>query len=164
MTTLWLILGIILLASSLVFTVRPVIPATFAAYASLWLIKWSGAVPMPPAILAFWGVATLLVLCIDFLLPRQVTASRAGLAYLGGGSLAGMLVGLIFSYPLMIAGAAVGAVLGAMAYSRTPGGKTIKFPSSRFIQYLCAKGLPIIVTICIIGVVMELFLMTGRAA
>lgn len=159
MTTLWLVLGIMLLASSLVFIVRPVLPSVFTAYASLWLIKWSGAVPMPPAILAFWGVAALLVLCIDFLLPRRTVTSQAGLAYLGGGSLAGMLVGLIFSYPLMIVGAAAGAVFGAIAYSRTPGGNAIKFPSSQFIQYLCAKGLPVIVTISIIGVVLEIFLM-----
>lgn len=160
MTTLFLILSILLAGLALFLTLRPFVPSTFIAYLSLWMVKWSGVVVVPEVMLIFWGIATLLTLVINNSLPRQASKSIAGAAYISGGSLAGMLVGLISSYQLMIIGAAVGALFGAMAYSRTPQGSTIKKPASRFIQYVAAKGLPTIITISLIGIVIQLLILS----
>lgn len=160
MTTLFLILSILLAGVALFLTLRPFVPSTFIAYLSLWMVKWSGVVAVPEVMLIFWGIATLLTLVINNSLPRQASKSIAGAAYISGGSLTGMLVGLISSYQLMIIGAAVGALFGAMAYSRTPQGSTIKKPASRFIQYVAAKGLPTIITISLIGIVIQLLILS----
>lgn len=160
MMTLFLILSILLAGVALFLTLRPFVPSTFIAYLSLWMVKWSGVVAVPEVMLIFWGIATLLTLVINNSLPRQASKSFAGAAYISGGSLAGMLVGLISSYQLMIIGAAVGALFGAMAYSRTPQGNTIKKPASRFIQYVAAKGLPTVITISLIGIVIQLLILS----
>ena len=70
-------------------------------------------------------------------------------------ALAGMLLGMTFGYAPMIIGAFVGAVAGAVFFSRTPGGAGLKFPSSRFVQYFCAKGLPAVIVVCLFGIAIE---------
>lgn len=100
----------------------------------------------------FWGIAMLISVSLGFILPPTVARSRLGLAYICGASLAGMLVGLaVSSHAAMVAGAFIGAVLGGVAYAKTPAGKVLEFPTSRFLNYLCAKGLPVVVTMSIVG-------------
>lgn len=160
MTTLYLILSILLLGVALFLTLRPIIPSVFIAYLSLWMVKWSDIVEVPEVMLIFWGIATLLVLIIEFSRPQQAIKSTSGAAYILGGTSAGMMVGLISSYQLMIIGAVVGALFGAMAYSKTPKGSAIKKPASRFIQYVGAEGLPIVITICMVGLVIQLLILS----
>ncbi len=106
----------------------------------------------------FWGAATIIVLAIVYMLPTAVTASRLGVGYIVGGVIVGAAVGLIVSHAWLIVGSVVGGILGGVAYSRTPRGSEMGFPSPRFFNYLCAKGLPAVVTVCIVGTAIELLL------
>ena len=85
------------------------------------------------------------------MLPKKITSSRLGIGYIAGAALAGTFVGLAMSHEWMIIGAVAGATLGGIAYSRTPAGRIMEFPSSKFLNYLCAKGLPAVVTMCMVG-------------
>lgn len=106
----------------------------------------------------FWGIAALIALGIVYMIPAAVAASGQGVGYIVGGVVVGAFVGLIVSHSWMVVGAVVGGVLGGIAYSRTPRGSEMGFPSSRFFNYLCAKGLPAVVTICIAGTALETLL------
>lgn len=106
---------------------------------------------VPTTALIFWGIATVIVVALGFMLPKTVVNSRRGVGYIAGAALAGAFVGMVMSHEWMIIGAVVGALLGGIAYSRTPAGKVMEFPSSKFFNYLCAKGLPAIITVCIVG-------------
>lgn len=99
--------------------------------------------------LLFWAVTAALALALNVMLPPAVAKNRRGIGYIAGGALAGIFVGYLISRQWMVLGAVLGAALGGIAYSFTPMGRELQFPSSRFIQYLCAKGLPAVVTICI---------------
>lgn len=101
--------------------------------------------------LIFWGIATAIVICLEYMLPKKITSSRRGVGYIAGAALAGTFVGLAISHEWMIVGAVAGAILGGIAYSRTPAGSIMEFPSSKFLNYLCAKGLPAVVTMCMAG-------------
>ncbi|MDE5664671.1 MAG: hypothetical protein K2G17_03225 [Duncaniella sp.] len=101
--------------------------------------------------LIFWGIATAIVICLEYMLPKKITSSRRGVGYIAGAALAGTFVGLTISHEWMIVGAVAGAILGGIAYSRTPAGSIMEFPSSKFLNYLCAKGLPAVVTMCMAG-------------
>ncbi len=101
--------------------------------------------------LAFWGISTGIVMCLEYMLPKKITSSRRGVGYIAGAALAGTFVGLAMSHEWMIIGAVAGATLGGIAYSRTPAGRIMEFPSSKFLNYLCAKGLPAVVTMCMVG-------------
>lgn len=155
MTTLFIILGALLLSAAIVLSFKPFLPASLAAYASLWMFQWSGILAFPSSTMLFWGVATLIVLGLDRLLPAAITRGIDGRGYICGGALAGMVVGMLMSSARIILGAVIGAFLGAMAYSRTPVGKTLSFPSSGFLRFLCARGLPAVVAVSMVGLVLH---------
>lgn len=101
--------------------------------------------------LIFWGIATVIVVILSFMLPKSISGSRRGLGYIAGAALAGAMTGLVISHAWMIIGGVVGAILGGIAYSKTPAGKALGFPSSKFLNYLCAKGLPAVIAVCMAG-------------
>lgn len=107
----------------------------------------------------FWGIAAIIVTTLNFMLPPHISSSRLGLSYIATAALAGTLVGLVVSHAGMVLGAVVGAILGGVAYSKTPQGKLLEFPSSKFLNYLCAKGLPVIITMCISGTVISILVL-----
>ncbi|MCM1348275.1 MAG: hypothetical protein NC338_02585 [Firmicutes bacterium] len=128
--------------------------AAATAYVALWPLYYLPQFVIPDGIMTFWGIATLIALGINYMLPFEISSSRRGMAYMAGGSLCGTFVGMIAaSQAGMICGAALGALCGAIAYSRTPRGRVLDFPSSRFFNYVLAKGLPLIVVMSTVGLV-----------
>ena len=75
------------------------------------------------------------------------------------GALAGMLLAMTISASLVVLGAIVGAATGLLAFVNTPKGKLQGFSLSTFIHYFCAKGLPVVVAMAMIGIILEGFLM-----
>jgi hypothetical protein len=55
-------------------------------------------------------------------------------------------------YASMVIGAAVGAVAGGVFFARTPKGAALRFPSKRFLQYVCAKGFPTVISVSLTGI------------
>ena len=121
-----MVVSILLLIAGVVLSFFPKRYAVAPAYAGLLGIGLT-AVHASASTLVFWGVATAIVLAIGYMLPRAVATSRKGVGYI------------------------TGAVLGGIAYSKTPAGRPMEFPSSKFLNYLCAKGLPAVVTVAIVG-------------
>lgn len=160
MSTILLISGIIALVAGFLAIMRPYIPGALLAYAGLWLLKWGGVLHPSTSLLISWGVIVVIVLIIDYLLPAGIARATNGMAYMGVGGLVGLFVGMTgFSLAWAVTGAAAGVLLGALAFTRMPGGRELGFPSSRFFQYLCAKGLPAVVTLGIIGIAVLLAVM-----
>lgn len=144
-------IGLMGIGITIVLTFIPWRWTVLAAYATLWLCYLGEPGAAYPALLIFWGVAALIVTGLNILLPRQVVSSRVGVGYFAGGALTGLVLGLLIAAQWMVIGSAVGAILGAMAYSRTPAGSELGFPSRRFFNYLCAKALPIVVSLSMAG-------------
>lgn len=132
------------------FTARTWSPA--AALASLAVLFFTPGMEVSPDSLAFWSVAAVIALGINMLLPREISTSHVGVGYITGASLAGAFVGMLLSGAGIIIGAVAGALCGGIAFCRTPAGQVLGFPSRKFFNYLCAKGLPI-VTVTSIAVI-----------
>lgn len=126
------------------------------AWLALVPVFFTDAAPVSGSTCLFWGTACALTLCLNTLLPSSVVRTRVGVAYMTVGALAGAFAGMLM--PLqqagMILGAAVGLLLGAIAFSRTPAGaaKGLVFPSRKWFNYTCAKGLPIVVVIATVAI------------
>lgn len=155
-------LGIILISvavisafASLVIAYIPRGWGALVAYCGLFCLSFVPGLTVKTEALLFWGVAALITLGICSLLPDWVSRSRKGVGYIVTAAIAGTLVGMLISSAGLIIGAVTGAFCGALAFSRTPEGKTLKFPSSEFLNYLCAKGLPAVVTACIAGLILS---------
>lgn len=158
MTLFLIILGIILLCGAIFFCFVPRGWSAITAFAGLLCLHFSGVAPVENSQLWFWGLAALIVLGLSVLLPAPVVTSRKGVGYIVIGAIAGLTVGLVISANVMILGGVAGALCGALAYSRTPSGRFLEFPSRKFINYLCAKALPPVIALSIVAVAVVMML------
>lgn len=132
---------------------------SLVAYCAMIFATMSGAASFGVYTYIFWGIAVLITIGINYMLPREVACSRAGLPFIAGGSLTGTAVGMATATSAgIISGAALGAFFGALAFANTPGGRAMTFPSAKFFNYLAAKGLPVIVTLSLAGIILTLIL------
>ena len=154
-----LALGIALLVAALAFTARQSLPSGIAAYLALVALHFSMYICLPTSTFVFWGIAAAITLAIGLISPKgEPDGALHGNLYLTAGALAGLLVGISVDASVMILCSLAGAIFGELAYTRTPNGCWIKFPSSIFIHYFCAKGLKIVVTVAMIGIAIEGFI------
>lgn len=147
------ILGIAALMLGLFLCLRPYVPSVLASYGGLWLLQWGGMIDVPTVTLSFWGVMVVLVVMTNSMLSPTLVKATQGLPHILVTSAAGMLLGMTLGYyASMVVGAVVGAAAGAVFFARTPKGKGLQFPSQRFLQYLCAKGFPTVVSVVLTGI------------
>ena len=148
------ILGIILILLSVFLCLKPYVPSVITAYGAVWLLQLSEFLDFPNVMLSYWGVLTAIVLIIAFLQPEALAKSTRGTIHITVGAIAGMLAGTAIGYSTMILGTAVGALMGLMAYSRSEQGYALR-PITLFLKYFMAKGLPTIITIAMLGIILE---------
>lgn len=158
MSIVYLILGIALLVGAIILCYKPLMPATLLAYGSMWLFDMGKHITTTRDELTFWGVATMIILVISSSRPQEVENPK-GVGYITSGALVGCILGMLTTHAGIILGSAIGAMLGFGAYCRTPQGASIKLPSKEFLSQLAANGLPTIVTLSIIGTVVDSFLL-----
>ncbi|MDE6484780.1 MAG: hypothetical protein K2L14_05255 [Duncaniella sp.] len=149
-TIIIIITGIIALAAiAAAFMSRPWAPA--ASFIALVIAGSSEGADISSATIIFWMAAAIIVTIIVMTLPRTVARSTTGVAYIAGAALAGLFTGICISHAAIIIGTVIGAILGAIAYCRTPSGRALGFPGRKAVNYLCAKAFPIVITFCIAG-------------
>lgn len=146
-----IIICVMLLVAAVALTYYSSTYGTAVAFLALCTAGLIPGVTLGATTYLFWGIAMLIVISLNFILPRAVATSRLGIPYIFTAALAGMLVGLAISHAAMITGAFVAAIIGGVTYARTPQGRVLDFPTHRFWNYLCAKGLPAVISFCIIG-------------
>ena len=154
MEILLLILGTILIALSVFLCLKPYIPSVITAYGAVWLMQFSGRLDFPNVMLSYWGVLTMIVIIIASMQPEALTKSTRGTTHITVGAIAGMFAGSTIGYSPMIIGTAVGALMGLIAYSRTKKGDALR-PMTPFLKYFMAKGLPTIISIAMLGIILE---------
>ena len=148
---LTVIICIILLVLAAALTFYSATYGTAVAFLGLCTAGLIPGIQLEAATYLFWGTAMLIVIALNYILPHGVATSRLGIPYIFTAALAGMLTGLAISHAAMIVGAVFAAILGGVAYARTPKGRVLSFPTHKFWNYLCAKGLPAVISFCIIG-------------
>lgn len=156
----FIFLGSFCFIASIAFCIKSYVPPALLAYIGLVCLKLGNMLYVPKSILIFWGVATVLILMIDFLLRQQgKPVGNVGLSlFMTLGAIAGMQISLTIGLSYTSIGAWVGTILGHLAYGRTPNGKGVLFPASTFISYFCTTGLKIVITTSIIGIAFRIYL------
>lgn len=135
----------------------PRLPSALLAYGTMWLAKVGGVAPFSTSTMIFWGVATAILVALGVILPQKVVNSRMGVPHMATGAVTGAIIGLISNTMAgVILGAVCGVFFGAMIFSRTrPGMEVMHFPSGKFFNYLAAKGIPMVVSLSMIGAVLS---------
>ncbi len=139
--------------------------AALAGYAALVLAAFSGYAFIDTSMLIFWGAAAVIATGISLMLPHAISGSRVGMPYFCTGALMGMALGMLTNTSAgIITGSAAGLLLGSVAYSRADKANRLDFPSRRFFNYLCAKGLPLIVVMSMAGICILSILNASKSA
>lgn len=123
------------------------------------------------SMLMSWLCITVVVMMATILQPAAINRQARGMAYIIGGGVVGLVIGLLgFTvattisayYAIMIVATAVGIFFGFLLYSRTPDGSAIGVMSGNFFRYLMAKGFPTAVTLMQIGLVLVLLIAANQ--
>jgi len=120
MTALIAILGGLLVLLGLIGCVVPVLPGPLLAYAALWLCVAFG-VPTSTEHLVFGGVAVLVAMAVDYILPtlfaKKFKCSKSGVF----GCMLGTVVGLFFMPLGIVVGPFLGTVAGELIVGKSLG-------------------------------------------
>lgn len=154
------ITALVLAAAAVGLSFIPQFPAVVAGWLALLCAHLGGFPFINSKVLIFWGAASIIVIMLGILQPKVLTPTRSGQGYVVGGATVGAILGLLAANVTasIIAGSIIGAVLGAVAYMRTPKSPRLKLTSPLFVQYLCAKGLPAVVSCSMAAIVVALVL------
>ena len=149
--TILLIAGATCLVVALLLVLRPRWVAAVPAFAGLALMHWSYTIDVKTMTFIFWGIATLITVGLYYLLPKgEPDGHQSSNLYVGFTAMAGGMLGILLAPRIMVLGVILGAAMGQLAYSRTPAGNWMLFPSTQFWRYFAAKCLPAIVAISIV--------------
>lgn len=141
--TVLLILAFLCLIVGIIGCVVPGLPGTPIAYAGLWIAQATGKVDFSWQVLLVWGIVTIIVSVLDYIVPAWGTKQFGGTKYGVWGSTIGVFVGLFAGPWGVILGPLVGAVAGELI-----GGKAaqeaLRAGWGSFLGLLCGTILKLI--------------------
>ena len=176
-------MSVFLLVASIIFWVGAIVtlpsrPLYSPAFSYLGLLGISfcetAGIPWLPVnnnMLVSWLCITIVVMLATMLQPVSIRSQARGMAYMIGGAVVGLAIGLLgftvstriaMLYGIMIVAVAVGIFFGFLLYSNTPDGRGVGMASGNFFRYLMAKGFPTAVTVMQLGLVFVLLIATNN--
>ncbi len=139
--------GAILIVAGVVGSLLPVIPGPPLSYGGLLLLQFSSKNPFSTTFLVTYALLTILVLILDYLIPIYGTKRLEGSKYGVRGSTAGMVLGLIFFFPIgIIIGPMIGAFSGEMISGKTTK-QAFKSAIGSFLGFLAGASIKFILCI-----------------
>lgn len=149
METLLLIGSVICLTGGIVWAFRSATSGVAFTYLGLGALYNSRFIAVSSNEMLFWAIASLLLIFAGFSRLYRSRFPHVWRNYIVGGALVGMVAGCTLGHPGIISGAALGAMLGGVAYTRTAAGSPMR---SRLWRALVEVGLPAVVTMSMVGV------------
>lgn len=123
--------------------VVPGIPGTPIAYAGLWIAQITERVDFSWVTLLIWGIVTIAVTALDYIVPSWGTKKFGGTKWGVWGSTIGLLIGLFFGFWGVILGPLVGALIGELI-SGKEFQQAFKAAWGSFVGLLCGTVLKLI--------------------
>ena len=124
-------------------SILPGLPGIPVAYAGLWIAQATERIDFSWQTLVVWGIVTILVSVLDYIIPTWGTKRYGGTKYGVWGSTIGVFVGMFFGAIGIIVGPLVGAIVGELI-----GGKgqkeALRAGWGSFIGILCGTVLKLI--------------------
>lgn len=109
-----LILAALCMLIGLIGCIVPGLPGVPIAYAGLWIAQATERVDFSWQALLVWGIVTIVVTVLDYVVPALGTKRYGGTKWGVWGSTIGVFVGMFFGAVGVIVGPLAGAVLGEM--------------------------------------------------
>ena len=109
-----LIVAFLFMLIGIIGCIIPGLPGTPIAYAGLWIAQATERVDFSWQMLLVWGIVTIIVSVLDYVIPAWGTKRYGGTRWGVWGSTIGVFVGLFFGALGVILGPLIGAVLGEL--------------------------------------------------
>ena len=109
-----IILAGLCMLNGIIGCIIPGLPGTPIAYAGLWIAQASERIDFSWQTLLIWGVVTIVVSALDYIVPAWGTKQFGGTKWGIWGSTIGVFVGLFFGAISVIIGPLLGAILGEL--------------------------------------------------
>lgn len=134
--------GIIGIAGSIL----PGLPGTPFSWVGLLLLYLWGPEEVPVDTLVLWGVITVIVSIVDYLVPMWLTKATGGSKYAERGAMIGLIAGIILTPIGMILGSFLGAFIAEVEWGKKETGDALKAATGSFIGFILGTGLKTIVS------------------
>ncbi|MBR1877806.1 MAG: DUF456 family protein [Paludibacteraceae bacterium] len=109
-----LILAFVCMVVGIIGCIVPGLPGTPIAYLGLWIAQATERVDFSWQVLLIWGIVTVVVTILDYVVPALGTKRYGGTSYGVWGSTIGVLAGLFAGPWGVIIGPLAGAVIGEL--------------------------------------------------
>ena len=109
-----LVIAFQLMLIGIIGCIVPGLPGTPISYAGLWIAQATERVDFSWQFLLIWGIVTVVVSILDYVVPAWGTKQYGGTKWGVWGSTIGVIVGLFFGAVGVIIGPLVGAILGEL--------------------------------------------------
>ena len=149
METTIIILAILAGVIGIAGSILPGLPGTPVSWVGLLLLYVWGPEEMQMKTLVIWGIVTIVVSVVDYVVPMYFTKMTGGSRYAERGAMAGLIIGIIFTPVGMILGSFLGAFLSELYWGKKSGGEALKAAVGSFLGFITGTGLKTIVS-CII--------------
>ena len=109
-----LIIAFLFMLIGIIGCIVPGLPGTPIAYAGMWIAQATERVDFTWQTLLIWGIVTIVVSVLDYVIPAWGTKRYGGTRWGVWGSTIGVFVGLFFGAAGVILGPLVGAIIGEL--------------------------------------------------
>ena len=109
-----LVIAFLFILLGIIGSVVPGLPGIPLAYVGLWIAQATERVDFSWQMLLIWGIVTVVVQVLDYVIPAWGTKRFGGTRYGVWGSIIGVFAGLWFGAIGVIVGPLVGAILGEL--------------------------------------------------
>ncbi len=131
------IIAVLLSLSGIAGCFLPVLPGPPLSWCALLLLYFFGNGEMSLTFLLVWLGITVAVTILDYVVPARFTRITGGSKAAGRGSMAGLIIGMIFFPPWgMIAGAFLGAMAAEIIVNGSSPADSVKPALGSFLGFL----------------------------
>ncbi len=109
-----LIIAFLFMLIGIIGCIVPGLPGTPIAYVGMWIAQATERVDFTWQTLLIWGIVTIVVSVLDYVIPAWGTKRYGGTRWGVWGSTIGVFVGLFFGAAGVILGPLVGAIIGEL--------------------------------------------------
>ena len=146
MDTLLSVLAALFAVIGCVGCIVPVLPGVALAYAGYVCLYFCSYSEISVAWLVVFGVLTLIVSVLDYILPSYMTKKFGGSKAGERGAMAGVLGGFIFGPIGIIVGPFVGALLGELIYDSSDKQRALRSGIGSFLSFFVGTGIKLAVS------------------
>ena len=146
MDTLLSVLAVLFAIIGCVGCIVPVLPGVALAYAGYVCLYFCSYADISVVWLIVFGVLTLFVSVLDYILPAYMTKKFGGSKAGERGAMAGVLAGFIFGPVGIIVGPFAGAVLGELIYDGSDKRRALRSGLGSFRSFFVGTGIKLVVS------------------